>query len=655
MPSAPTRFKRALFGRPLATSRLEHERLTKTTALAVLSSDAISSVAYATEQILFVLAILGGAALSYVVPISVVIVGLLVLVGLSYRQTIFAYPNGGGSYTVAKENLGTMPGLVAAASLLTDYILTVAVSISSGVAAITSAYHGLVPHTVLLCVASIVILMLVNLRGVRESGLAFSAPTYAFIALMLALIGVGIWRGLTGHELPAMVHGPIRADAVSVANHGTTAPVGFALFYLLLRGFAEGCSAMTGTEAISNGIAAFKAPTQRNAAITLTWMVTLLGVFFLGVSWLAQHYHVMASTDQTVLSQLNRHVFGGGWVYYALQYATFAVLVLAANTAFADFPRLSSILANDRYMPRQLAARGDRLAFSNGIIILAVIAMLLVWLFHGDTNALVPLYAVGVFVCFSLSQAGMVQHWRTTREPGWRRRALLNGLGAVATGVVAVVQVVTKLTHGAWIVVLLIPLIILLLRAIHKHYEHFAQEIKFTGQSPIVPLHHTVIVPVNGITKASAGALVYATTISDDVRAVYVEVEPAATDRMKTEWEQWDIGIPLVVLKSPYRSILRPLVKHVDRLRMTTPGELVSIVVPEIVPHRWWEHLLHNKTALYIRTAFLFRPNVVVIAVPYRLGQAHRLRELLDHDESVDVDDARRDDRSHDDALSAAS
>lgn len=639
MPSAPTRVKRALFGRPLATSRLEHERLTKTTALAVLSSDAISSVAYATEQILFVLAILGGAALSYVVPISIVIVGLLVLVGLSYRQTIFAYPNGGGSYTVARENLGTMPGLVAAASLLTDYILTVAVSISSGVAAMTSAYHGLVPHTVLLCVASIVILMLVNLRGVRESGVAFSAPTYAFIALMLALIGVGIWRALLGHELPAPLHGPVRVDAVSLAHHGTTAPVGFALFYLLLRGFAEGCSAMTGTEAISNGIAAFRAPSQRNAAITLTWMVSLLATFFLGVSWLAQHYHVMPSTEQTVLSQLNRHVFGGGWAYYALQYATFAVLVLAANTAFADFPRLSSILANDRYMPRQLAARGDRLAFSNGIIVLAAIAMLLVWLFRGDTNALVPLYAVGVFVCFALSQAGMVQHWRTTREPGWRRRALLNGLGAIATGAVAVVQIVTKFTHGAWIVVLLIPLIILLLRAIHKHYEHFAEEIKFTGQSPIVPLHHTVIVPVNGITKASAGALVYATTISDDVRAVYVEVEPAATERMKTEWEQWDIGVPLVVVKSPYRSILRPLVKHVDRLRMTTPGELVSIVVPEIVPHRWWEHLLHNKTALYIRTAFLFRPNVVVIAVPYRLGQAHRLRELLDHDESVDVDD----------------
>ena len=654
MPSAPLRIKRALFGRPLATSRLEHERLSKTTALAVLSSDAISSVAYATEQILLVLAVLGTMALQYVIPISAVIVGLLVLVALSYRQTIFAYPNGGGSYTVAKENLGTMPGLVAAASLLTDYILTVAVSISGGIAAITSAYPKLVPHTVLLCVASIVVLMLVNLRGVRESGVAFSAPTYAFIALMLALIGVGAYRALLGHELVTVASAPLRADAVSVQQHAMSAPVGFAFTFLILRAFAEGCVAMTGTEAISNGVSAFKTPASRNAATTLGWMAAILATFFIGTSILARHYGVLPSAHETVLSQLNRHVFGGGWLYFALQYATFAVLVLAANTAFADFPRLGSILANDRYMPRQLAARGDRLAFSNGIIILAAIAMLLVWLFHGDTSALIPLYAIGVFVCFTLSQGGMVQHWRSTREPGWKRRALLNGLGAVATAVVAIVQVTTKFTHGAWIVVLLIPLIILLLRAIHAHYERFAEEIRFTGQSPIVPLHHTVVVPVNSITKASAGALVYATTISDDVRAVYVEVEPGTTERMRAEWERWDNGIPLVVLKSPYRSVLRPLVRYVDRLRMNTPGELVSVVVPEIVPHRWWEHLLHNKTALYIRTAFLFRPNVVVIAVPYRLGQAHRLRDLLEHDESLDVADASTS-KQHDEALSAAS
>lgn len=637
MPSAYRRLKHAVFGRPLPSERLEHERLNKKTALAVLSSDAISSVAYATDQILFVLGgAIGLAAVRYVVPISTVIVGLLVLVGLSYRQTVFAYPNGGGSYTVARENLGVMPGLVAAAALLTDYILTVAVSISGGAAAITSAYPSLAPHTVLLCSLSIILLATVNLRGVRESGAAFSVPTYAFILMMLMLLGMGAYRYWTGHEL-ATLGASLKVDPVSVREHGTMSPLtGFALTYLLLRGFAEGCAAMTGTEAISNGVMAFKAPAQKNAAITLGWMVSILALFFLGVSFLAQHYQVMPTTKETVLSILGHHVFGGGWAYYALQYSTFAVLVLAANTAFADFPRLAGILANDRYMPRQLAARGDRLAFSNGIIALAGVALLLVWLFHGDTNALVPLYAIGVFVCFTLSQAGMVVHWRTTREEGWRWKMWLNGIGAVATGLVSIIQIVTKFTTGGWIVALIIPSIILLLRKIHRHYTEFVEEIKFTGQSPITPLHHTVIVPVNGITKATAGALVYATTIGAEVIAVYVEVDKRETARMQADWEAWDIGVPLEVVPSPYRSILRPLTDYVENLRMVSPGELVTVVVPEIVPKRWWEHLLHNKTALYIRTAFLFKPNVVVVAIPYLVGHAYRLRDLLDHDETLD-------------------
>jgi hypothetical protein len=329
-------------------------------------------------------------------------------------------------------------------------------------------------------------------------------------------------------------------------------------------------------------------------------------------------------------------VFGGGPLYFALQYTTFAVLVLAANTAFADFPRLAGILANDRYMPRQLAARGDRLAFSNGIVLLSLFAMLLVWLFRGNTNALIPLYAVGVFICFTLSQAGMVLHWRRTREPGWRWRATLNGVGAVATALVSIIQVVTKFTAGGWVVVLLIPAIIWVLNAIHVHYTRFAEEIRFTGQSPITPLHHTAVVPVNGITKATAGALVYATTISADVRAVYVEVDQRDTPRIRREWDAWDIGVELVSVPSPYRSVLRPLVEYVDSLRRTQPGELVTVVVPEIVPHRWWEHLLHNKTALYIRTAFLFKPNVVVIAVPFLVGRARRIRDLIDHDALLD-------------------
>ena len=631
------RLKQFLFGRPLPSERLEHERLNKKTALAVLSSDAISSVAYATDQILIVLAVLGtAAAVQYAVPISGVIVGLLVLVGLSYRQTIFAYPNGGGSYTVAKENLGTGAGLVAAAALLTDYIMTVAVSIAGGIAAITSAYHGLIPHTVLLSVLSIAILAIVNLRGVRESGLAFSVPTYVFVLMMVALIAYGGYRAFLG-SVPAGGSGVLKVDPVSLHQHGlASVPAGFALAYLLIRGFAEGCAAMTGTEAISNGVMAFKQPAQKNAAATLGTMVAILAVFFLGTSLLARHYGVMPTTTDTVLSQLADHIFGHGTLYYVFQYSTFAILVLAANTAFADFPRLSGILANDGYMPRQLAARGDRLAFSNGIIALGLIAAVIVWIFGGQTNALIPLYAVGVFICFTLSQLGMVMHWLRSRAPGWKWKAALNGIGGVATGVVSIIQVVTKFIEGAWIVVLIIPLIILVLRKIHRHYEQFAAEVEFKGQSPIAPLHHSVVVPVNGITKATSGALVYATTISDEVVAVYIEVDSRATAKMQSDWEEWDIGVPLVVIPSPYRSVLRPLVEYVENLRLIMPGELVTVVVPEIVPKRWWEHLLHNKTAFYIRTAFLFKPNVVVTTVPFLLGHAYRLRDLFEHDDRLD-------------------
>ncbi|HMA03804.1 MAG: APC family permease [Gemmatimonas sp.] len=630
------RSKRLLVGRPLASERLEEEKLSKTTALAVLSSDAISSVAYATEQILFVLAVLPGVVAStYVFPISVVIVALLVLVGLSYRQTIFAYPGGGGSFTVAKDNLGIGPGLVAAAALLTDYVLTVSVSISSGVAAIVSAYPGLNTYRVSMCIGAILVLMLVNLRGVRESGAAFSLPTYVFIVMMLALIGVGLYRLSVGHAL-APVTGVPHVDPVSVQHTSMGAPVAFAFLYLMMRGFAEGCSAMTGTEAISNGITAFRAPAPRNAARTLGWMVTILAVFFLGVSWLAQEYQVMPTVSETVLSQLGRHIFGMGPAYLTFQYATFAILVLAANTAFADFPRLSSILASEKFLPRQLAARGDRLAFSNGIVTLSLVAILLVWIFHAQTTSLIPLYAIGVFVCFTLSQAGMVRHWFVTRDPGWKWKATLNGLGAIATGIVSIVQVATKFTSGAWIVVVLIPLIIMLLRAIHEHYRLFAEEVKFVGHSPIVPLHHTVVVPINAITKATAGALVYATMISADVRATYIDLDHSDTEKLRAAWQAWDIGIELVVVDSPYRSVLRPLVEYVENLRRDAPGELVTVVVPEIVPRRWWEHFLHNKTALYIRTAFLFKPNVVVTAVPFHLGKAVRLRDRFDYDEQLD-------------------
>jgi amino acid transporter len=618
-------FKRYLIGKPLSNERMDHERLNKKTALAVLSSDAISSVAYATDQILFVLGgAIGVAAVQYVFPISAVIVALLVLVGISYQQTIHAYPGGGGSYTVAKENLGQRAGLIAAAALLTDYILTVAVSVSGGVAAITSAYPALVPHTVAIGIGAILLLMFVNLRGVREAGIAFSLPTYAFIAMMLVLIGMGLWK-LRNGITPVAVVAPLDVDPAT-ARHGAF-PAGYALLFLLLRGFAEGCAAMTGTEAISNGVQAFRAPTQRNAAVTLAWMVAILATFFLGVSYMAHQYAVMPTTAETVLSQLGHHVFGGGIAYFALQYSTFAILVLAANTAFADFPRLAGILANDKFMPSQLAARGDRLAFSNGIISLALIAILLVWLFHGDTNALIPLYAIGVFVCFTLSQAGMVMHWLRTKEQGWRWRAGLNGVGAFATGIVSVIQIVTKFAAGAWIVALIIPLFILLLQSIQTHYRRFAIDIAFRGRSPILPHEHTVVVPIGAVNKATAAALVYATTLSRNVRAIHIEVDPKATPKLEREWDRWDIGYELEILSSPYRSIVRPLVEYVLKLQDETPGALVTVVTPELVPRHWWEYLLHNKTALYIRTAFVFKPNVVVVAVPYLVGHDYEHEE----------------------------
>ncbi len=629
------RAKRLLVGRPLATERLETERLTKVTALAVLSSDAISSVAYATDEVLYVLAPLGAAALSYVLPISAVIVGLLALVALSYRQTIFAYPGGGGSFTVAYQNLGPMAGLVAAASLLTDYILTVSVSISSGVAAITSAYPSLVPRTVPICVAAIIVLALVNLRGVRESGAAFSVPTYAFIVAMLALIGAGCVQILFGHSPVAAAAVAATASAPSTSATGSF-PAGFALTYLMLRAFSGGCVAMTGTEAISNGVGAFRRPSSRNAAATLSWMATILGIFFLGISFLAQHLRILPVNGETVLSQLGHRIFGHGFFYFALQYSTFAVLVLAANTSFADFPRLGSILANQRYLPRQLSARGDRLAFSNGIGALALVAILLVWSFHGDTTALIPLYAIGVFLCFTLSQAGMVRRWLRTRAAGWQWKALLNGVGAIATGVVTVIQVWTKFTHGAWIVVVIIPLFLLLLRGIKRHYVRFASEIQLDGTTEMVPLRHHVVVPVSGVHKAVANALIYATAISDNVRAVYVEVEPDKTAALRLQWDAWDTGIELTVLPSPFRSLVRPLVDYVATLEQAGPGDLVTVVVPEIVPKHWWEHLLHNKTALYIRTAFLFRPRIVVTSVAFHLGAAHRIRDLLDHDPAIE-------------------
>ena len=516
---------------------------------------------------------------------------------------------------------------------MTDYILTVSVSIAGGIAAITSAYPALVPHTISLGVLAVALLAVLNLRGVRESGVALSVPTYVFIAMMLLLIGSGFVRLLFGHA-SAPTPELLRVDALS-ARQGGSPLAGLALAFLLLRAFAEGCVAMTGTEAISNGVGAFRTPWSRNAAATLTWMAAILATFFLGTSWLAQHYGVMPTTPRP--SCRSSDVMFSAAVRCTSCCSTRRLRSSCSPQTHRSLTsRVSSLLARDDYMPRQLAARGDRLAFSNGIVTLAILASVLLIVFRGDTAALIPLYAIGVFVCFTLSQLGMVVRWRKLRTPGWRWRAALNGLGAVATGLVAVVQVVTKFLHGAWIVVLIIPIIIWLLRATHRHYEQYTEELKLDGRSRFIPLHHTVVVPVSGVHKAVSHALLYASAISDDIRAVHVSIDDEQTARLRQAWDEWDTGIELVILRSPYRSVMRPLVNYVERVRKTDPGELVTLVLPEIVPHRWWEHLLHNKTALFIRTAFLFKPNVVVTTVPFHLGRALRVRDIYHRDEELD-------------------
>ncbi|MFN8559392.1 MAG: APC family permease, partial [Dehalococcoidia bacterium] len=479
--------RRVLLGRPLATSASHHERLSKATALAVFSSDALSSVAYATQEILLVLVLAGAAALGHLIPISLAIMGLLLVVSVSYRQTIRAYPSGGGSYIVARENLGEMAGLIAGASLMIDYTLTVAVSISAGVAAITSAFHGLEPYAVEIAIAAVVLMVVGNLRGIRESGALFAAPTYIFLVAVLSTIAVGIARAVLGGEAILEAQPP-REAVVATSGAG---------LFLLLRAFASGSTALTGVEAISNGVPAFKAPEWKNAATTLVWMATFLGTMFLGISILAHHYGIVyfADSPETVLSQIASAVYGGkNGFYYAVQLATMAILVLAANTSFADFPRVASILSRDGFMPRAFAFRGDRLAFSNGIMGLGLIAIVLLIGFHAETERLIPLYAVGVFASFTLSQSGMVVHWWRSREGGFRRSMAINGLGAVTTAVVTAIVVATKFSHGAWLSILLTGLLVLAFRRIHGHYQKVARELQLSDLSP--PLDVAVAPPV---------------------------------------------------------------------------------------------------------------------------------------------------------------
>jgi len=602
--------KRLVVGKPIPSHLAHHERLSRTTGLAVLSSDALSSVAYATEEILRVLVLVGASALGYASPIAFVIAAILAIVVFSYRQTIHAYPSGGGAYLVSKDNLGEAPALVAAASLLIDYVLTVAVSIAAGVAAITSALPQWHVNRVELTLAFVLVLMIGNLRGIRESGRIFAVPTYFFIFTALLLIAVGVFRALTG-----TIQAVVTADPVHSPGETLT-------LFLLLTAFANGCTAMTGVEAVSNGVPAFEPPESKNAAATMLMMVVLSITMFLGITLLAHAYGIVPSENETVVSQLARGVFGSrGLLYYAVQAATMLILVLAANTAYADFPRLLSILARDRYVPRQFMNQGDRLAFSNGIVGLSAFAAILLAAFGGDTHALIPLYMIGVFVSFTLSQAGMVIHWKRMGGAGWRTSALINGVGAVVTGVVLLVVAATKTLEGAWLILLLIPANVAFFRVTRRHYDRVAQQLTMDGWRPRGPRHNTVLVPISGVQRAVAEALDYAATLSSDVRAVFVDVDPAASEQLRRGWSRFETRIPLIALESPYRSLLEPLLEYVEKVSVEQPDGFITVVLPEFVPARWWHHLFHNQRALLIKGALLFKPNTVVTSVPFHLRQ----------------------------------
>jgi amino acid transporter len=600
--------KRLIVGEPIPSHLAHHERLSRFTGLAVLSSDPLSSVAYATEEILRVLILVGVGALSLATPIALVIAMILAIVVFSYRQTIHAYPSGGGAYIVAKDNLGETPALIAAAALLIDYVLTVAVSIAAGVAAITSAFPQLHVNRVELALGFVLLLMLGNLRGIRESGRIFAAPTYVFVVSLLALIAAGAWRAFTGTIHPVAGAPPIQ-------------PAGDTLtLFLLLTAFSNGCTAMTGVEAVSNGVPAFKPPEARNAAATMLMMAVLSITMFTGITLLAHAYHIVPSEQETVVSQIARGVFGGrGWPYYVVQAGTMAILVLAANTAYADFPRLASILARDRYVPRQLMNQGDRLAFSNGIIGLSVFASILLVAYGGDTHSLIPLYMIGVFVSFTLSQAGMVVHWKKLQGPRWRTSAAINGFGALVTGVVLVVVAITKAREGAWIILLLIPVHVMLFLASRRHYDEVARQLSLNGYRNGAKHNNIVLVPMSGVHRAVVQALEYAKTMSSDVRGIYVSIDPTALEQMRCQWRRWGNGVPLVVLESPYRSLMEPLLEYIENVTSERPNDFLTIVLPEFVPARWWHHIFHNQRALLIKGSLLFRPNIVVTSVPFHL------------------------------------
>lgn len=601
-----TALKRLLVGSPMSTAQAKHERLAKIPALAIFASDLMSSVAYAPEEILLVLVLGGVAALQYGPYIGLAIAVLAATVATSYWQTIHAYPSGGGAYVVASDNLGAVPGLVAGAALLVDYILTVSVSTASGVAAITSAFPELYPHRVAICVSCVLLIMAANLRGIRETGRIFAVPTYWFVACLWLLMAGGFYRLATGAVPPT-------PPAVPVEEPLT--------IFLILRAFSGGCAALTGTEAVANGVQFFRPPESRNAGITLIWMATILATSVIGVTYLAHFYRIVPRAEETVMSLLGTEIFGRGWIYYMIQAATAVILLLAVNTSFAGFPMLASIMAKDRFLPRQFANLGDRLVFSNGIVICATISCLLLVVFRGDTHALIPLYAIGVFSAFTLSQAGMVRHWWRERGAGWHARAVVNLLGALVTAVVVGVIAVTKFVHGAWIVVIVIPVLVSMFLAVRRHYESLRGQLTLQGFSPPKLGRHPVVVLVGGIHRGVVMALTYAKAISPNVTAIAVDLDPTATSRLQMHWREWAPDVPLVILDSPYRSVLQPVLHYIDQMEKQRDGDYMTIILPEFIPAKWWHHLLHNQTALLLKTAILFRRGKVAISIPYHLDR----------------------------------
>ncbi len=607
-----SRLKRFLLGQSLPTSAHAEERLSNAAALAVLSSDALSSVAYATEEILLVLVAAGSAALGWSLPIAFAIVLLLSVVVLSYRQTIRAYPKGGGSYIVARENLGLLPGLIAGASLMIDYILTVTVSVSAGTAALTSAIPVLQKFTVELCVIFIFLLMVANLRGVRESGKLFMIPTYAFVGSMFVLIGMGLYQKATGH-IPPPARAITGVESVSL--------------FLILRAFSAGCTALTGVEAISDGVLAFKPPEWKNARLTLLYMGGILGAMFLGITYLANAYHIIPEEGQTAVSILGRQIVGNSPFYYFIQVATLLILLLAANTSFADFPRLCYFLARDGFLPRQLALLGERLVYSNGIVLLSLCAALLIVIFRGQVNAVIPLYAVGVFTSFTLSQAGMVVHWFKERTSGWRASALMNALGYLATLGVLGVIVTTKFRLGAWLVVVAIPLVVSLFLVIGRHYKYVAQRLSIQGVPPrsYIPrpkadvITHPAVVVVGQLNRGTLEALDYARSIADEIVGVHVDIGSTDREKLQQRWQQMVADIPLVILDSPYRSLVSILLNFIVEFEARYPGVFCTVIIPAFVTRNWWEGLLHNQTTLFLKAALVAKKSRVVTTVRYYL------------------------------------